>query len=198
MPIAHANFKGIQFLPISAPVTQRMKVLMVVYITLFPQCLGKYYLIKTKDKVSAHPYKSEDGMDYSNDDEKCEAETLIYEHFNESQLYEFENLSPDNQAELVESMDEVIDNTQNGKSGNDYNLDLIAHIKEITLGSENLLNSINSLLSSVLESKKPICKRYGSKKSLESKKIWRCKKNLKGCKKSKNSNKSKRPGKSNG
>ena len=161
---------------------------MVVYITLLSQCLGKYYLTKTIDRVSSHPYKPEGGVDYSNDDDICEAETLIYEHFDKSQLYEFEHLSPDNQAELIESMDEVIDNTHNGKSGNDYNLDLIEHIKEITLGSENLFNSINILLSSVLEYKTPVCKRYGSKKSKESKKPGRCKK-------SKDSKKSKKPGK---
>ena len=170
---------------------------MVVYITLLSQCLGKYYLTKTIDRVSRLPYKPEGGVDYSNDDDKCEAETLIYEHFDKSQLYEFEHLSPDNQAELIESMDEVIDNTQKGKSGNDYNLDLIEHIKEITLGSENLLNSINSLLSSVLKSKKHICKGLGSKKSQESKTSRRCKK-LKGCKKSKDSKKFKKPRKSKG
>ena len=163
---------------------------MVVYITLLSQCLGKYYLTKTIDRVSRLPYKPEGGVDYSNDDEKCEAETLIYEHFNETQLYEFEHLSPDNQAELIESMDEVIDNTQHGKSGNDYNLDLIEHIKEITLGSENLLNSINSLLSSVLKSEKHICKGFGSKKSQESKTSRRCKK-LKDSKKFKKPRKSK-------
>ena len=54
-----------------------MKALMVVYIPLLSQCLGKYYLTKTIDKVSRLPYKPEGGVDYSNDDDKCEAETLI-------------------------------------------------------------------------------------------------------------------------
>ena len=185
-----------------ASVTKRMKVLMVACMIIHAQGWGKYYLVKTEDAVSPHHHVSEAGVDYNDDVEDCQTENLIYKHFTESQLYELEHLSKDNKGELLESMDEVINNAQNGKDGNDYNLDIIEHIKEITHSSENLLKGITRLLRLLpslpmpkYKYKKTRCNRkkgYGSDKSKESK---RCMK-TKSCKKSKESNKLKKPAKS--
>ena len=148
-------------------------------------------MLKNKDMpvVSPLSHKSEAGVDYSDDEENCETERLIHKHLTQSQLYEFEELSPDNQKELIKSVDEVLNNDQNGKGGNDYNLDIIEHIKDITLESENLLKGINSFLRKMSElplskhNKPNKCNRktrYGLKKSKESKSC----KSPKRCKKS--------------
>ena len=161
---------------------------MVACLALLSQGRGKYYLVKTKDNVSRHHYESEAGVDYnSEDDDKCNTKKLLYDHLYGSQLYEFEHMTPNNQEMLLESMDEVIDNAKKGKDGQDYNLNIIERIKEITLKSENLLKGINRLLTLVSESKdkykRPKCKRKTRYDSDKSKKPRRCKK-AKRCKKS--------------
>ena len=126
---------------------------MVVCMPLLSQVWGKYYIVKTKDMPEVSPLsdKSEAGVDYSDDEDNCETERLIHKHLTQSQLHELEELSPDNQGELIKSVDEVMDNEQNGKGGNDYNLDIVEHIKDITLGLENLLKGVNSFLRKMSE-----------------------------------------------
>ena len=161
----------------SESVSKTMKVLMVACISLLSQAWGKYYLIKTKHKVSPNPYKYEAGMDYSQDgdDKSSKAETKIYKEFTKKQLDEFENkLSADKQGELIKLFDKVIDNLQHVKEeGADNNLDIIEKIKRLTSGLENLLSGVYGILGLVdvpmheNKNKKPMrcknkswCKKY--------------------------------------
>ena len=147
---------------------------MVTCITLLSQVWGKYYLIKTEDKVSPHPDKQEAGMDYSQDrdDKPSKAEMKIYKEFTEKQLEDFEHKLPvDKQGELIKLMDKVIDNPHHVKEGEgaDNNLDILDEIKHLTFGLENLLIGVHGILGLVdvpmhkNKNKKPRrCKNFSS------------------------------------
>ena len=174
----------------SESVTNRMKVIMVVWLTLLSQVWGKYYLIKTEDKVFP-----EAGVDYSNDDDdkQSKAETKIYKDLTKTQLNAFKhNLTRDEQEELIELMNKVIDNPQHVKEGegDDDNFDIIDKIRNLTSGLEGLLKGINGILGLVTDWPMPPQKtKY--KKPRKIKKISRSKKY-------KNSKKYKGPSKSRG
>ena len=165
---------------------------MVVWLTLLSQVWGKYYLIKTEDKVFP-----EAGVDYSNDDndKQSKAETNIYKDLTKTQLNAFKhNLTRDEQEELIELMNKVIDNPQHVKEGegDDDNFDIIDKIRNLTSGLEGLLRGINGILGVVTVTDWPMPpQKTKYKKPRKLKKISRSKKY-------KNSKKYKGPSKSRG